>query len=37
MVNNLLVIQETWIRTLAWEDPLEKEWLLLKGAAGEDS
>ena len=24
MVNNLLVMQETWIRSLAWEDPLEK-------------
>ena len=23
-VNNLLAIQETWIRSLGWEDPLEK-------------
>ena len=24
MVNNLPAIQETWIRSLGWEDPLEK-------------
>ena len=24
VVKNLLAIQETWIRSLAWEDPLEK-------------
>ena len=24
MVNNLLAIWETWIRSLGWEDPLEK-------------
>ena len=25
MVKNLLAIQETWVPSLAWEDPLEKE------------
>ena len=25
MVKNLPVIQEIWIRSLGWEDPLEKE------------
>ena len=25
MVINLPVMQETWIRSLGWEDPLEKE------------
>ena len=25
MVKNLLAIQETWVRSLGWEDPLEKE------------
>ena len=24
MVKNLSIIQETWVRFLAWEDPLEK-------------
>ena len=24
MVKNPLVIQETWVRSLGWEDPLEK-------------
>ena len=24
-VNNLLAIRETWIRSLGWDDPLEKE------------
>ena len=24
MVKNLLTMQETWVRTLGWEDPLEK-------------
>jgi len=24
MVENLLVMQETWVRSLGWEDPLEK-------------
>ena len=24
MVNNPLAVQETWIRSLGWEDPLEK-------------
>jgi len=24
MVNNLPTIQETWVRSLGWEDPLEK-------------
>ena len=24
MVKNLPVMQETWVRTLSWEDPLEK-------------
>ena len=23
MVNNLLAIQETWLRILGWDDPLE--------------
>ena len=27
MVRNLLIIQETWVWSLGWEDPLEKEWL----------
>ena len=26
-VRNPLAIQETWIRSLVWEDPLEKEML----------
>ena len=25
MIKNLLVIQEMWVQTLGWEDPLEKE------------
>ena len=25
MVKNLLAMQETWVRFLGWEDPLEKE------------
>ena len=25
MVKNLPAMQETWVRSLAWEDPLEKE------------
>ena len=25
MVKNLLAVQETWVRSLGWEDPLEKE------------
>ena len=25
MVKNLLAMQETWVRSLGWEDPLEKE------------
>ena len=24
MVKNLFVMQETWVRSLSWEDPLEK-------------
>ena len=24
IVSNLLAMQETWVRSLAWEDPLEK-------------
>ena len=24
MVNNLTAMQETWIQSLGWEDPLEK-------------
>ena len=24
-VNNLPAMQETWVRSLSWEDPLEKE------------
>ena len=26
MVKNLPAIQETWVRSLVWEDSLEKEW-----------
>ena len=25
MVKNLLQLQETWVQSLGWEDPLEKE------------
>ena len=25
MVRNLPAVQETWVRSLTWEDPLEKE------------
>ena len=25
MVKNLPVLQESWVRSLGWEDPLEKE------------
>ena len=25
MVKNLFAMQETWVRSLGWEDPLEKE------------
>ena len=25
MVKNLLIMRETWVRSLDWEDPLEKE------------
>ena len=25
MVKNLTAVQETWVRSLGWEDPLEKE------------
>ena len=24
MVKRLLIVQETWVRSLGWEDPLEK-------------
>ena len=24
-VKNLLAVQETWVRSLSWDDPLEKE------------
>ena len=24
MVKNLLAVQETWVRSLGWEDPLQK-------------
>ena len=24
MIKNLLAIQETWVQSLGWEDPLEK-------------
>ena len=24
MVKNLLAVQETWVRSMGWEDPLEK-------------
>ena len=27
MIRNLPTIQETWVWSLGWEDPLEKEWL----------
>ena len=26
-VNNLPEMRETWVQSLGWEDPLEKEWL----------
>ena len=26
MVNNLPATQETWVQSLCWENPLEKEW-----------
>ena len=26
MVRNLPAMQETWVQSLGWEDPLEKEW-----------
>ena len=26
-VKNLPAMQETWVQSLSWEDPLEKEWL----------
>ena len=25
MIKNLLVMRETWVRSLGWEDPLQKE------------
>ena len=25
MVKNLPIVQETWVQSLGWEDPLEKE------------
>ena len=28
-VKNLSVMQETWVRSLGWEDPLEKEMVTL--------
>ena len=27
MVKNLPAMQETWVRSLGWEDPLRREWL----------
>ena len=27
LVENLFAMQETWVQSLGWEDPLEKEWL----------
>ena len=27
MVKNLPAMQEIWVQSLGWEDPLEKEWL----------
>ena len=26
-VKNLPAMQKTWVRSLGWEDPLEKKWL----------
>ena len=26
MVKNLPALQETWVRSLGWEDPLERKW-----------
>ena len=26
MIKNLPAVQETWARSLGWEDPLEKKW-----------
>ncbi|MCU6083438.1 hypothetical protein H3T62_19000 [Clostridioides difficile] len=28
MVKNLPAMQETWVRSLVWEDPLEKEMVI---------
>ena len=27
MVKNLPAVQETWVQSLVWEDPLKREWL----------
>ena len=27
MGKNLPAVQETWVQTLGWQDPLEREWL----------
>ena len=44
MVKNLPAIQETWVQSLGWEDPLEKGWLPIPvflgfpcGSAGKES
>ena len=26
IIKNLPAVQETWVRSLGWEDPLEKKW-----------
>ena len=30
LVKNLPALWETWVRSLGWEDPLEREWQLLQ-------
>ena len=27
LVKNMPAVRETWVQSLGWEDPLEKEWL----------
>ena len=37
LVKNLLAMLETWVRSLGWEDPLEKGWAILQYSGLENS
>ena len=37
MVENLPTMQETWVRSLSWEDPVEKEMAILSSVLARES